>query len=71
MGIEVIQDFANPRSRFISERPSDPPGHPHDNSAKIAYLVKTDVLRNYCTRPKKSRAVCFCMPPLPDEPQKS
>jgi hypothetical protein len=37
-----------PQLRFICESPSDASNHPHGSSAKPAYLIKADALRNYC-----------------------
>ena len=36
-----------PQLRFICESPSDASNHPHGSSAKPAYLIKADALRNY------------------------
>ena len=37
-----------PQLRFICESPSNASNHPHGSSAKPAYLIKADALRNYC-----------------------
>jgi len=48
MGTDPMLSSLAPKLRLICESPAQASNHPHGSSAKPAYLIKADALRNYC-----------------------